>query len=64
MDYANEFVSQFCTQLALNEHRLHQMSAFYIFEDKRPGLMLDRFHADAEKFWAVHSVLYPPKTRQ
>ena len=51
MDYETEFVSQFCTQLAINDRGLRGMYAFYIFEDKRPGSVTDRFKMDAEKFW-------------
>jgi hypothetical protein len=59
-DYATTFVNEFCNQLAINERGLRSMHAFYNFEDKRPGTLLERWHADAEKFFEVHRMLYPP----
>jgi hypothetical protein len=59
MDYATEFTNQFCTQLALNERGLRHMHAFYVFEDKREGSLVDRYTRDAAKFWEVHTQLYP-----
>ena len=51
MDYETEFVNQFCNQLALRDQGFRDMIAWYIFQDHRPGTLLERFSADAKKFW-------------
>jgi hypothetical protein len=47
MDYATAFVHEFTNQLALVEHRRRSMIAYYLFDDKRPGTVIERFEADA-----------------
>ena len=60
MDYDTKLVNQFVNQLALNERGLRGMHAFYVFEDKRPGTVVERFTEDAQKFWEVHSMFNRP----
>ena len=49
MDYSTTFFNEFCNQLALVEHRRRGMIAYYLFSDKRPGTVLERFEADAKQ---------------
>ena len=44
------FVSMFCVQLARRNHMLRQMAAWYLFQDRRPGSIVDRFNQDARDF--------------
>lgn len=57
MDYATAFVSEFCNQLAINERGLRQMCAWYIFEDDRPGTVVERFEQDA-RVWFQWSKMF------
>ena len=47
MDYATAFVNEFCNQLARMEHGRRGMISWYLFHDKRPGTVIERFEADA-----------------
>jgi hypothetical protein len=59
MDYASEFVDQFCNQLAINEKGLQRMMAWYVFEDKRPETVTENFEADAKRFWDYEKMFRP-----
>ena len=50
MDATTAFVHEFCNQVAKMDAGLKQMKAFYIFEDKRPGSLEERFLGDAREF--------------
>lgn len=52
MDPTTAFVNVFCTQLALRYHLLRQMTAWYQYEDHRPGSVMERFDADAAEYVA------------
>ena len=52
MDPTTAFVNVFCTQLALRYHLLRQMMAWYLFEDHRPGTVVERFDFDARDYMA------------
>jgi hypothetical protein len=45
------FVSNFCSQLAKMDRPTWEMSSFYLFSDKRPGGIIERFEADAKREW-------------
>ena len=59
MDYATTFVDQFCDQLAINERGLRNMHSFYLWVDKRPGTILERFELDARRFWEYQKLFQP-----
>ena len=59
MDYSTTFFNEFCLQLHKMERGLRQMHSFYVFQDKRPGTLLENWEADAKKFMEVHRMLYP-----
>jgi hypothetical protein len=59
MDYATAFVHEFCLQLARAERGLRHMHAFYVFSDKRPGTVRERFEADAKQH-AEYTKLFQP----
>lgn len=44
----DELVNQFCNQMAQIEKNRKAMHSFYLFGDKRPGTILERFDADAK----------------
>ena len=50
MDPATAFVNVFCTQLAKRYHLLRQMTAWYEYEDHRPGTVVERFDRDAKDY--------------
>ena len=64
MDYSTTFFNEFCNQLANNERGVETDASFYVFQDKRPGTLLENWEADAKKFMEVHRMLYPPEVRQ
>jgi hypothetical protein len=50
MDYETLFVSEFCNQLEDMRRRGRQAHEFYLFQDKRPGSVVERFQKDAAEF--------------
>ena len=59
MDYSTAFFHEFCNQLALVEHRKRGMIAYYLFDDKRPGTVIERFTLDAAQH-AQFTKLFQP----
>lgn len=59
MDYSTTFFNEFCNQLALVDHRKRGMIAYYLFDDKRPGTVLERFTQDAAQH-AQFTKLFQP----
>jgi hypothetical protein len=51
MDYANTFVSEFCNQLAFTQRGIQRMRSWYIFSDRRPGSIVERFELDARSYF-------------
>lgn len=51
MDYLHTLVSEFSNQLASTEKGVRQMSSWYLFSDKRPGTVLERFQLDAQRYF-------------
>lgn len=51
MDYLHTFVSEFCNQLSITQRGIQRMRASYIFSDRRPGSITERFEQDAKEFW-------------
>ncbi len=47
MDYETALVNEFCNQIAKMQHGFRAMSSWYIFSDKRPGSLTNRFNHDA-----------------
>jgi hypothetical protein len=56
MDYATEFVNQFCTQLAIRDKGLRNMHAFYLWGDKRDGTVQERFEMDARDYFEYQKI--------
>lgn len=59
MDYEHMLVNEFCNQTAKQAHGFRQMCNFYIFHDKRPGSLEERFNLDAQLF-ADYQKLFQP----
>ncbi len=51
MDYQHTLVSEFCNQLASTEKGIRQMRSWYVFSDKRPGTIRERFELDARLYF-------------
>lgn len=51
MDYTHTLVSEFCDQLAFTQKGIRNMHSFYLFSDKRPRTIQERFEADAKEFF-------------
>ena len=45
-----ELVGVFCTELARSARGLRDMYIWYLWSDKRPGSVTDRFAQDAKEF--------------
>lgn len=56
MDYATTFVNEFVNQLAITQKGMRNMHSFYLFSDKRPGTIRERFEADAKKFFEYQNL--------
>lgn len=56
MDYATTFVNEFCNQLAFTQKGIRNMHSWYLFSDKRPGTIRERFEADAKKFFEYQNL--------
>ena len=56
IDYETEFANEFCNQIAIMDRGVAGMKAFYHFEDKRPGTVVERFTADAKTFNEVNKL--------
>ena len=50
-DQIHLFVNEFVNQIALANRGLRRMHEFYLWHDKRPGTIDERFTADA-KLWS------------
>jgi hypothetical protein len=48
MDPVTLFVNEFCNRLATIHKGMRQLQAYYVFSDKRPGSITERYTADAE----------------
>jgi len=59
MDYATTFVNEFCNQLSRMEHGRRGMISWYLFHDKRPGTVTERFELDASDY-AKYAKLFQP----
>lgn len=59
MDYATEFVNQFCNKLAILARAYRSVSSWYVFEDKRPGTIEERFTLDAADHAAYQKLFQP-----
>jgi hypothetical protein len=49
--YQITLVSEFCNQLASTEKGIRRMRSWYVFSDKRPGAVLERFGQDAKSYF-------------
>lgn len=56
MDYATTFVNEFCNQLALTQKGMREMHSWYLFSDKRPETIRERFEADAKEFFEIQNL--------
>lgn len=54
-----DFVSAFCIRLAEMDRQTRLLFAYYVFSDKRPGSVIERFRADAKEF-DEHRRLFRP----
>lgn len=59
MDYQTTFFNEFCNQLSKMEHGRRNMISWYLFHDKRPGTVLERFEIDARQH-AEYTKLFQP----
>lgn len=50
MDPETAFVHHFCNQLAEMVKGHQRMAAWYVFSDKRPGTIQERFEKDAADY--------------
>jgi len=57
MDYATTFVNEFSNQLAINQRGIRNMRSWYVFSDKRPGGIIERFERDAKEFFEFEKML-------
>ena len=51
MNYVETLVTEFCKQLATTQRGVRNMRSFYVFSDKRPGSISERFERDAKEFF-------------
>lgn len=51
MDYQHTLITEFCNQLASNQKGLRHMKNYYLFEDRRPGTIRERFEFDAKSYF-------------
>lgn len=49
--YIGVFLTEFCNQLAVTQRGIQRMRAWYIFEDRRPGTVTERFERDARDYF-------------
>lgn len=56
MDYATTFVNEFVNQLTLTRKGIRNMHSWYLFSDKRPGTIRERFEADAKEFFEYQNL--------
>lgn len=54
--YAEVFITEFCNQLAITHKGMREMHSFYLFSDKRPGTIRERFEADAKEFFEYQNL--------
>jgi hypothetical protein len=45
------FVNEFCNQMAKSARGIRHMHSWYVFADKRPGSVEERFTADAKDYF-------------
>lgn len=45
------FVNEFCNRLDQTARGIRHMHDWYLFSDKRPGSIRDRFEADAKDYY-------------
>jgi len=57
--YQNTLVSEFCNQLASTEKGIRQMRSWYVFSDKRPGTIRERFELDASLYFEYERMFKP-----
>ena len=51
MNYVETLVTEFCKQLATTQRGVRQMHSYYLFSDKRPGPIRERFEQDARDYF-------------
>lgn len=51
MNYVETLVTEFCKQLATTQRGIRNMRSFYVFSDKRPGSIVERFEMDARLYF-------------
>lgn len=51
------FVNEFCNRLAIVDKGVREMRGWYVFEDKRPGSIVERFNADAQS-WGRYTKMF------
>lgn len=56
MDYATTFVNEFCNQLTLTQKGIRDMHSWYLFSDKRPGTIREKFETDAKEFFEYQNL--------
>ena len=56
IDYETELANEFCNQIATMDRGVRGMKSFYLFEDKRPGTIVERFTEDARLFNEVNKL--------
>jgi hypothetical protein len=55
--YANIFVNEFCNRLEKTRKALRDMHSFYLWDDKRPGSVIERFETDASE-WGEYQKMF------
>lgn len=56
-DQTHLFITEFCNQMTKVYHGIRDIHSWYIFQDRRPGSILDRFNQDAAS-WAEYSKMF------
>jgi hypothetical protein len=44
-----DFMSAICDQAAIAHKKLRRLNIFYLFQDKRPGTLMERIDRDADR---------------
>ena len=56
MDYSKTVLNEFVNQLDITQRGVQRMRAWYIFSDRRPGTVVERFQQDAQNFWEYENM--------